>query len=457
MRRPNIVLILIDDLGWSDLGCYGSTFYETPNLDRLCAQGMKFTNAYAASPVCSPTRASLLTGRYPARVGVTDWIGAHSRGLMREVPYVDHLPLTEISLARTLKECGYHTWHVGKWHLGAEAFYPERHGFDVNIGGCSWGLPLHGYFSPWGLPTLADGADGEYLTDRLTDEAIALIRQSDGQPFFLNLWYYSVHVPIQARAAKIRKYADKARDLGLDKVQTFVEGEFYPCNHKKQERVTRRIVQSDPAYGAMVESLDENIGRLLVALEELGVADNTLVLFTSDNGGLATAEGSPTCNAPLSEGKGWMYEGGTREPWIVRWPGKVPAGTVCSVPVTSPDIYPTFLDVASTDPLPHQHLDGTSLLGLFCGAQSLPRDAIYWHYPHYSNQGGSPGSSVRAGDYTLMEFYEDGHLELYNLQEDISQEHDLSQVRPELASELHELLVAWRHRVGALAPTPDRG
>ena len=218
MEQPNIVFILIDDLGWSDLGCYGSTFYETPNLDALAARSLRFTHAYAASPVCSPTRASILTGRYPARVGVTNWIGGSTRGRLIDAPYIDHLPSDEFSLARALGEGGYATWHVGKWHLGEREFFPDRHGFDVNIGGCEWGLPHNGYFSPWGLPTLTDGPDREYLTDRLTDEAIRLIRSGEGRPFFLNLWYYSVHIPIEAKEASIERFREKARSMGLDVV-----------------------------------------------------------------------------------------------------------------------------------------------------------------------------------------------------------------------------------------------
>ena len=327
-QRPNIVLILIDDLGWRDLGCYGSTFYETPNIDRLAARGMRFTDAYAACPVCSPTRASILTGKYPATVGVTDyidWIGdAHpARGRLVDVPYLHDLPCIRNDACAALgADGGYATWHVGKWHLGGPDFYPDRHGFDVNIGGCDGGMPRQGYFSPWGIPTLADGPDGEYLTDRLTDEAIALIANRDDRPFFLNLWHYLVHTPIQAKPEKVAKYEAKAAALGLDKIEPFAEGEPFPCDHKRDLRIRRRLLQSDPVYAAMIESLDENIGRLLGALEAAGEAENTMVIFTSDNGGLATAEGSPTCNAPLAEGKGWMYEGGTREPLLVALAGR---------------------------------------------------------------------------------------------------------------------------------------
>ena len=460
MTRPNLVFILIDDLGWRDLACYGSSFYETPNLDRLAAEGMSFTDAYAACPVCSPTRASILTGKYPATVGVTDWIdwglGIHPcRGRLVDAPYVDHLPLEEKSLAVALKEAGYNTWHVGKWHLGGEPYLPENHGFDVNVGGCHWGSPLNGYFSPYDIPGLENGPQGEYLTDRLTTEAVRLIENNDGKPFFLNLWYYSVHIPIQARQEYIEKFEAKARAMGLDRVDPFQVDDFFPCEHKKDERIVRRLIQSDPAYAAMVYSLDENVGRLLTALERTGQAKNTVVVFTSDNGGLATAEGSPTSNAPLSEGKGWMYEGGTREPLIVHWSGVVEPGSACPVPVTSPDFYPTLLDVAGLDPLPEQHQDGVSLVPFLKGADSLDRGAIFWHYPHYGNQGGTPGSSVRAGDYKLIEFFEDRHLELYNLKEDIGEEHNLAEAEPALRGELGAMLVDWREQVQARIPEPN--
>ncbi|MHC4788061.1 MAG: sulfatase, partial [Planctomycetota bacterium] len=415
MSSPNIVFILLDDLGWRDIGCYGSTFYETPNIDRLATEGTSFTDAYASCPVCSPTRASVMTGRYPARVGVTNWIGGHTKGKLIDAPYTDHLPLEEFSLPSALKRGGYNTYHVGKWHLGERDYWPDRHGFDVNVGGCGWGWLRQGYFSPYGIPTLEDGPEGEYLTDRLTDEAIKLIRSSGDAPFFLHMAYYTVHTPIECKEAYVRRFEEKARDMGLDEVKAFEMGEFFPCEHKKHRRVRRRLIQSDPTYAAMVYAMDVNVGRLLETLEEEGIAENTIVVYTSDNGGLATAEGCPTTNAPLAEGKGWMYDGGTREPLIVRWPGHIEPGSSCSVPVTTPDFYPTFLEAAGLEPIPQQHCDGVSLMPLLKGSQELERDAIFWHYPHYGNQGGTPGSSVRAGDWKLIEFFEDGRLELYNL------------------------------------------
>ena len=459
-RQPNIILILIDDLGWRDLGCYGSSFYETPHLDRLSRQGMTFTDAYASCPVCSPTRASILTGRYPARIGVTNyicWIPGHhpSRGRLIDAPYIDHLPLEEYCLARALKAGGYRTWHVGKWHLGGQPFHPDQHGFDVNIGGCELGMPVKGYFSPWGIETLADGPKGEYLTDRLTDEVIALIADNDDTPFFLNLWHYAVHIPIQAKGPDVKKYRRKAIQMGLTDKDPLEPGEPFPTEHKKHLRVMRRRFQSDPAYAAMVENLDWNVGRLLAALAEKGIADNTVVIFTSDNGGLATSEGSPTCNAPLAEGKGWMYEGGTREPLIVRWPGVVRAGSTCDTPVTSTDLFPTVLEMAGLPLMPEQHCDGVSLLPLLRERGPLDRAGIFWHYPHYGEQGGTPGCSVRSGDWKLIEFFEDRRVELYDLREDIGEQRSLADREPQRVRRLQTMLQEWLDGVGALYPQPN--
>lgn len=460
MAKPNIVLILIDDLGWRDLTCFGSSFYETPNLDRMAREGRRFTQAYASCPVCSPTRASLLTGRYPARIGLTDWIDFWGtfhpcRGQLVDVPYLPYLPHSEETAATLLRQHSYSTWHVGKWHLGFADTYPERHGFDVNVGGCYMGYPgPHGYFSPYNIPNLPSGPPGEYLTDRLTDEAIALIRDRGEKPFFLNLWYYTVHTPIEAKQEKIDKYRAKAKAMGLDQLQALVEGEPFPAEHKKHLPVTRRVLQSDPVYAAMVESMDENVGRLLQALQTEGIAEDTLVIFTSDNGGLATAEGSPTCNAPLAEGKGWMYEGGTRVPFIAWQPGTIAPGPDCHVPICSVDVLPTLLSYTGTAK-GSQTLDGTDLTGLLQGGDSLDRDALFWHYPHYANQGGTPGSSIRCGDYKLIEFFEDGRLELYNLIADPSEDQNLAPSEPQLANELHHRLQAWRSDVAALYPEPN--
>lgn len=456
MTQPNILFILLDDLGWRDLSCYGSTFYETPVLDRLASEGMLFTDAYAACPVCSPKRASLLTGKYPATIGVTDYIDWSNnwhpcKGRLIDVPYTRHLPLEEFNLARALGAAGYQTWHVGKWHLGGREFYPDCQGFDVNIGGYQAGLPEGGYFAPWKLPTLPEAEPGKYLTDHLTDEAIRLISERDlDRPYFLNLCHYAVHTPIQAPEDLVEKYREKALSLGLDQAAALEEGEEFPTLQKAGQRVQRRLFQSHPAYAAMIENLDTNIGRLLEVVDH-----NAMIVFTSDNGGLATAEGSPTTNRPLSEGKGWMYEGGTREPLIMRWPGKITPGSVCDAPVTSPDFYPTLLEAAGLPLQPEQHVDGMSFLPALLGAKDFDRGPIFWHYPHYGNQGGTPGSSVREGDWKLIEFFEDGRLELYNLREDIGEEHNRVADHRDMANALHGKLAAWRQSIEAKIPQPN--
>ncbi|MCL2646365.1 MAG: sulfatase, partial [Phycisphaerales bacterium] len=446
----NIVSILIDDLGVRDLGCFGSTFYETPRLDALAKEGMRFTNAYAACPVCSPSRAALMSGKYPARVGLTNWLDGDNCGKLSTVPYLHYLPLEEVSIARALRESGYQTWHVGKWHLGGKAFSPEKHGFDVNIGG--W---PNLYWSPYNSPQLPDGPPGEYLTDRITTEAIELIRKRDrsgeGRPFFLNLCHYAVHVPIKAPPELVEKYRAKAKAMHLDEMNPFVEGEPMPFLPRREgevlPHVRRRIVQSDPVYAAMIENLDTNIGRLLDALAEEGLTDDTLVTFTSDNGGLATAEGSPTCNLPWSEGKGWNAEGGMRVCQIARYPKKIAAGGTCHTPVTTTDFYPTFLQTAGLPLRPKQHVDGLSMVPLFENPDaSLPREAVFWHYPHYSNQGGAPAASLVTGDgrWKLIEFFEDNHLELYDLVNDPSETRNLASQEPERTRRLYALLQAWQ-------------
>ncbi|MFW6154514.1 MAG: sulfatase [Planctomycetota bacterium] len=455
MSKPNILLILCDDLGARDLACFGSSFYETPTLDRLAAEGMLFHRAYASCPVCSPTRASIMTGKNPARVGVTQYIGGRGGGRLQDVPYIHELPLTETSIARALGGQGYQTWHVGKWHLGGRDTWPDRHGFDVTLG-ADVAVTAGGYFSPYGSSTIPDGPDGEYLTDRITDEAIDLIRRRDAErPFFLYLAHYTPHVPIEAPEPLVAKYRAKAAAMKLDQVDPLVEGEHFPILNKKDWRLQRRVVQSDPVYAAMIENLDTNIGRTLAALDEEGLADNTLVVFTSDNGGLSTAEGAPTCNYPLNEGKGWAYEGGTRVCQIVRWPGVVQPRTTCDVPVTSPDLFPTFLDACGADPMPDQHADGVSLLPLLRGGEALDREGIFWHYPHYSNQGGTPGAAVVDGPWKLIRFFEDDRLELYHLDTDVSEQHDLADAHPDIARRLRGRLTAWQREVEALIPEPD--
>ena len=452
--KPNVILIVADDLGWADLGVYGSTFYETPNLDRLASRGVRFTSAYAAAPVCSPTRASLLTGKYPARVGVTDYIPGAAAGKLLPAPYTQQLPLEEFNLAEAMKAAGYATWHVGKWHLGREQFYPERQGFDVNVAGSFVGSPRKTYFSPYNIPNLADGPEGEYLTDRITDEAIRLIeKQQPDRPFFLNLWHYAPHTPIQAPAALVEKYKAKAKRLGLGADGELKAGEMHPIENKRGVPVKRRLVQSDPVYAAMIENLDANVGRLLAAVERTGRADNTIVVFTSDNGGLSTSEGSPTHNGPLRDGKGWLYEGGLRVPLIIKWPGdKVPAGAIGSGVVTSADIMPTLLAMIE-QPIP-EGLDGKSIAMEMQSREVLVRP-LFWHYPHYGNQGGTPGSAVRYGEWKLIEFFEDGRRELYDVIHDPSETNNLAAAQPARVAELYGMLTAWRASVGAKLPQPN--
>ncbi len=449
--KPNFLFILIDDMGWKDVACCGSEFYETPNLDKLAEDGVKFTNAYASCPVCSPTRASILTGKYPARLGLTNYIGGNAKGKLIDAPYIDHLPLEEITIARALKDAGYRTYHVGKWHLGGEQYYPEKHGFSVNIAGCHWGAPRT-YFSPYNIPNFSNGPDGEYLTDRITDEAIKLIENNGDDPFFMYLSHYAVHIPIQVPEKYKQKYIVKARELGLDKQKTFEEDGFFPCEHKKDQRIVRRLIQSDPAYAGMIENLDYNIGRVLKALDYCGKMENTVIFFTSDNGGLSTAEGSPTCNFPLSEGKGWMYEGGVREPLIIKWQDVIEPDSICDVPITSTDFYPTILEMAGLSLMHEQHCDGVSFLPVLTGSGKIEREAIFWHYPHYGNQGGTPSASVRSGNYKLIEFFEDEHLELYDLNEDISEKNNIANDCPNVTKMLKEMLKEWQNQVSAKIP-----
>lgn len=458
MKKPNFLFIFIDDMGWKDLACTGSSFYETPNLDRMRGQGMKFENAYASCPVCSPSRASFLTGKYPARLGVTDWIDTAGnchplRGRLIDAPYIKHMPEGEYTVAQALSEAGYHTWHVGKWHLGTREYYPEKFGFQRNIGGCSWGNPYQGYFAPYGIETLEEGPEGEYLTDRLTEEALALLRSHRGEeaPFFMNLCYYAVHTPIQAKKEDIERFEKKKKRLGLDKKEELIEGEAFRTIDKTGKRVTRRVIQSDPVYAAMIWNLDWNIGRILEELEESGQAENTVVVFTSDNGGLATAEGSPTCNAPAAEGKGWMYEGGLRVPLIVRYPALIRPESSCQTAVTTTDFYPTFLELAGVPVQRGCAPDGRSMVPMLRGEKVQDRP-IFWHYPHYGNQGGQPGAAVLLGRDKFIEFYEDRKEALYNLETDLGETDNLIEKDPEKAAKLRELLHQWQREAGALFP-----
>jgi arylsulfatase A-like enzyme len=412
-----------------------------------------------------------MTGNYPARVGVTDWIDgsgtAHpKRGKLVDAEYSDHLPHEETTLAIALSDAGYTSCHVGKWHLGGDKqnSRPEDHGFDVNVAGCEWGMPSGegGYFQPWEIPTLDESdEDGDaYLPERLADEAASFVEDhANDEPFFLNYCPYLVHTPIQAPDNLVERYERKRSTLGLDEIEEFELGGRFPTEDKKDERIRRRLVQSDPVYAAMVEVLDRCVGRLLDALERTGQADNTVVVFTSDNGGLATSEGSPTTNRPLSEGKGWMVEGGNRVPTIVRWPGVTDeTGTpdLVETPVTSPDVYPTLLDAAGVPVPDGQGIDGESLRPLLEDADAdLDRDAVFWHYPHYGNQGGTPSAAVRASNWKLIEFFETEDVALYDLETDVREAHDLSEHRPEVVEDLRGRLQEWQEEVGARFPSEN--
>jgi len=453
----SVVFFLVDDLGYMDVGCNNpETFYETPNIDRLARTAMRFTDGYAASPVCSPTRYSIMAGKYPTRVGATDWFSGRRSGRFNPAPLNDWMPLAEVTLAEALKAHGYATSFAGKWHLGpTEEFWPENQGFDVNKGGWSRGGPYGPgkYFVPYGNPRLEDGPEGEHLPDRLARETAAFIEEHKDEPFLAYLAFYSVHTPLVGRPDLVKKYQEKAERLGLlDKEQFAGEEQVWPVDAKRQVR----IVQSHAVYAAMVEAMDQAVGKVLAKLDELGLDDRTAVCFMSDNGGLSTSEGSPTSNLPFRGGKGWLYEGGIREPFLIRWPGVTRPGSTCSVPVVSTDFYPTILEMAGLPPRPQQHLDGVSLAPLLRGGDALEREAIYWHYPHYANQGGFPGGAVRVGPWKLAERFEDGRVHLYNLAEDVGERNDLAEVHPERAAAMRDKLHAWYEQVGAkfLEPKP---
>jgi len=456
---------MVDDLGWTGLGCYGSRYYETPNIDRLASQGIRFTDGYATCAVCSPTRASLMTGRYPARVGITDWIlpqwmddedytpGKGKRLLCPKNPR--HMELDEVTFAEILDAAGYTTCHIGKWHLGKEEYYPDKQGFDYNIGGCDLGWPPN-FFDPYykegahavsGLPptekevgritTLKPRKEGEYLTDREVDEAVQFLKKHQDDPFFLYLAHYAVHMPIQAKAELIEKYKKK------------------PVSD-----------QENYVYAAMIQSVDEAVGRVMQTLEELNLVDKTVVIFTSDNGGKVaqlsefTPEDmgpkvGPTSNAPLRWGKATPYEGGIRVPAIIRWPGVIEPGRVSGEPITTVDYFPTILEAVGLDLPADREIDGESLFPLLRGEEKLDRNAIYWHFPHYHRYTNSPHSVVRAGDWKLFKWYDRETFELYNLKDDISEEKDLSKEMPDKVNELNANLEAWLKSVNAKMPVPN--
>ncbi len=432
---PNILFIMIDDLGWTDLHCQGNAALETPHIDRLAQQGMRFTDAYAAAPVCSPTRAAIMTGMSPARLAITNHLPDQKRfepdnAVVRSAETVDHLALRYVTVAERLKEAGYANAFIGKWHLSGTRGEmktteplrrPEYQGFDLNIGGCCFGGPPT-FFAPYNIPGIETQQEGEYLPDRLADETIGFIRAHRDKPFFIALWNYTVHWPMEAPADLVEKYQAK--------------------NHPRIK---------DVRYAAMIEAMDTAMGRIFRTLDELKLADNTLVVFTSDNG----AYGGVSDMAPLRACKGYLYEGGIRVPLIVRWPGHVQAGSHCATPVISTDFYPTLLAVAGCSIHPGQPLDGENLLPLFRQTGSLGRKALYFHYPNYAfHRDNRLGGAIREGDYKLIEYYDDGSVELYNLKQDIGERIDLSGKKPHVAQSMKTKLDQWLRESGAKMPVP---
>ncbi|OYP33919.1 sulfatase [Rhodopirellula sp. MGV] len=493
-KRPNVIVFLVDDLGWRDLGCYGSPFYQTPNIDQLAERGMRFTSAYAACHVCSPTRASLLTGKYPARLQLTDWLPGRKDFEFQKlfnVETIQHLPLEEVTLAEQLKSRGYRTAHIGKWHLGEEPFGPTSQGFDLQIPRWNKGWPKAGYNSPFEMEGL-DDKPGEYLTDRLTDEAIKFIEESQDEPFFLYLSHFAVHDPIEGREDFVHQYTERVeRNSDPQYILEANPDDPSPLSRADLDARLRRPSwsgfkvlpertvkvkqqQNNVQFAAMVAAMDESLGRIDATLTQLSVADDTIVVFFSDNGGMSAANfGRPdrkispkqldrafsTSNLPLRGGKGWLYEGGIREPLIIYWPGQTSPGKVCDVPVISTDLMPTVLQMvdenisgASATSMKN-HSDGVSLTALLRGETELKRDAIYWHFPHYSNHGmQSPGGAIRCGDFKLIEYFENGTVQLFDLANDIGEQNDLSKTEPEKTKELLGKLRQWRMQVNAQMP-----
>jgi arylsulfatase A len=436
--RPNVVLIVADDLGAMDLGCYGSKYHRTPALDTLAADGVRFTQAYAACPVCSPTRAAIMTGKYPARLHLTDWLPGR-----RDLPgqqlarpeFRQQLPLEEVTLAELFRDAGYVTGHIGKWHLGGTGFSPLEQGFGSNIGGDDTGTPLS-YFAPFSkngrvMPGLNEAAAGEYLTDRFAAEAERFLTANRDRPFLLYLPHNAVHTPLQAPSELVNQFPEAGQFTGQ---------------------------QNNPVYAAMLLALDNAVGRVRAKLKELVIAERTWIVFTSDNGGLATTEGPKTpatSNSPLREGKGWLYEGGVRVPLLIAGPTVANSGRTSDGVVSSYDLFHTLAGLCGI-PVSHA-VDGVDFESLLTNSGALRVRPLYWHYPHYSNQGGRPGGAIREGNWKLVEFYENGRRELFDVVADPREGKNLSADQPEVVERLGKQLAAWREEVGAQAMTPNSG
>lgn len=451
-KPPNIVFILADDLGWRDLSGEGSRYYESPHIDRIAREGMRFTRGYATSSVCSPSRASILTGKYPPNHGITTWIGEVSSERWRSLgrndsllppDYERALRASEVTLAEALHEAGYRTFFAGKWHLGGDGSLPTDHGFEVNLGGWEVGRPIGGYFAPWENPKLPRGRDGESLPIRLAQEAVKFIESNRDRPFFVYLSFYSVHGPLQTTRELWKKYRDKAQAAG-------------PASERfRLDRgLAVRQVQDLPVFAGMIESMDAAVGIVLEALDQLRLADRTIVVFSSDNGGVSSGGGSPTSNLPLRGGKGRQWEGGIRAPFYIKAAGISEPGSSSDVPVSGIDFYPTLLDLAGLELSPEQAVDGVSLVPLLEGASIADRP-LFWHYPHYGNNGGEPSSILIEAGWKLIHYYEDGRDELYDLEHDEGEQRDLAKDEPARVRAMRERLDAWLRSTDATLPTDD--
>ncbi len=450
-EQPNFLFVLVDDLGSQDLGYAGSTFYESPSIDALAARGMRFNQAYAACRVCSPSRASIMTGKAPARHGITDWIGAKTGlawnrdDMVLPAEYVKHLPHEDTTIAEAMRDAGYKTFFAGKWHLGSEGSLPTDHGFGINKGGNHTGTPRGGYFSPFNNPNIEDGPPGQSLTMRLAEETASFIEQNQNKPFFAFLSFYTVHGPIQTTEGLCRKYQDKASAMGLtDAKQRF----------QFDRRLPVRQVQDNPIYAGMIETMDKAVGLVLDKLKETGLDKNTVVIFTSDNGGVTAGDNYSTSSLPLRGGKGRQWEGGTREPLIISVPGVTSSDSQSEVPVIGMDFYPTILELAGLPLNPKQHVDGVSLVPVLKGEPITERD-LFWHYPHYGNQGGEPSSVIRSGQWKLIYYHEDGRYELYNLKSDEGEQKNVVEMQPERATSMQQKLIAWLTESQAKFPARD--